>query len=190
MYLVASVCPSVCPSVRPSVSALTAWLCRVQQRAKKSYYQSMMFVCVSSSLADAVNRLLINNGSSVFFFQITKKMPLPRRKNWTRKILEFWNNLMGSLIIIKAPDSLCKLHKHDNATEYYPESAIFGIFGNFWQGFLDCSSRHLRYAYSITSMGPFSSPSRYPKFICLRDYDCLREESTKKNPVMEISIYV
>ncbi len=51
MYLVASVRPSVCPTSR---------LCRVQQRAKKSNYQSMEFVCVSNSRADAVDRLLIH----------------------------------------------------------------------------------------------------------------------------------
>ncbi len=76
MYLVASVRlsvrpfvrpsvrPSVCPSVRPSVTALAAEplvarLCRVQQRTKKSHYQSQVFVCVSSYLTDAVDRLLI-----------------------------------------------------------------------------------------------------------------------------------
>ncbi len=42
MYLVASVCPSV-----------------GQQRAKKSHYQSKVFVCVSSNHADAFDRLLI-----------------------------------------------------------------------------------------------------------------------------------
>ena len=34
-------------------------LFRVQQRAKKSHYQSRVFVCVSSDRADAVDRLLI-----------------------------------------------------------------------------------------------------------------------------------
>ncbi len=64
MYLVASVRLSVRPL---SVSALTpepfdllgAQLCRVRQRAKKSHYQSKVFVCVSNSRADAVDRLLI-----------------------------------------------------------------------------------------------------------------------------------
>ncbi len=67
---------SVRPSVRPSVSTLTAepfdlwpfWrvavdirgsLCRVRQRAKRSHYQSKVFVCVPNSRADAVDRLLI-----------------------------------------------------------------------------------------------------------------------------------
>ncbi len=51
-----SVRPSVRPSVRLSVSAR---LCRVRQRAKKSHYQSEEFVCVPNSRADAVDRLLI-----------------------------------------------------------------------------------------------------------------------------------
>ncbi len=42
-------------------SILGARLCRVQQRAKKSHYQSEVFVCVSSNRADAVDRLLIGN---------------------------------------------------------------------------------------------------------------------------------
>ncbi len=57
---------SVRPSVRPSVSALTAEpsilgarLCQVQQRAKRSYYQPKVFVCVSNNHVDAVDRLLI-----------------------------------------------------------------------------------------------------------------------------------
>ena len=37
---------SVCPSP----------LCRVQQRAKKSHYQTMVFVCVSNNRSDANNR--------------------------------------------------------------------------------------------------------------------------------------
>ena len=40
-------------------SILGARLCRVQQRARKSNYQSKVFVCVSSNRADAVDRLLI-----------------------------------------------------------------------------------------------------------------------------------
>ncbi len=40
-------------------SILGARLCRVQQRAKKSHYQSYVFVCVSSNRVDAVDRLLI-----------------------------------------------------------------------------------------------------------------------------------
>ena len=60
MYLVAS--------VRLSVTTLTAevrflacsgQLCRVQQSAKNSHYQSKLFVCVSSNHADAVDWLLI-----------------------------------------------------------------------------------------------------------------------------------
>ncbi len=35
-------------------------LCRVQQRAKKSHYQSTVFVCVSSNRADAVDLLLFD----------------------------------------------------------------------------------------------------------------------------------
>ena len=54
MHLVASVHPSVRLSVCPS-----SRLCRVQQRAKKSHYQSKVFVCVSSNLADVVDWLLI-----------------------------------------------------------------------------------------------------------------------------------
>ncbi len=44
------------PSFRLSVQPLTA---EVQQRAKKSHYQSEVFVCVLNSRADAVDRLLI-----------------------------------------------------------------------------------------------------------------------------------
>ena len=40
-------------------SIIGAGLCRVQQRAKKSHYQSKVFVCVSSNRVDAVDRLLI-----------------------------------------------------------------------------------------------------------------------------------
>ena len=68
---------NVLGSVRPSVCALnvmgqghgqicgTQWsilgarLCRVQQRAKKSHYQSKVFVCVLNNRADGVDRLLI-----------------------------------------------------------------------------------------------------------------------------------
>ncbi len=57
MYLVASVRLSVRLSVCPSVSALTAE--PFDQKAKKSHYQSKVFVCVSNSRADAVDRLLI-----------------------------------------------------------------------------------------------------------------------------------
>ncbi len=66
MYLVASVRLSVRPSVRPSALSrliLGARLCRVRQRAKKSHYQSKVFVCVSNSRADAVDRLLIEHVS-------------------------------------------------------------------------------------------------------------------------------
>ncbi len=67
MYLVASVHLSVRPFVRLSVSALTAEpfdllgarLCRVRQRAKKSHYQAKVFVCVSNSRMDAVDRLFV-----------------------------------------------------------------------------------------------------------------------------------
>ncbi len=66
MYLVASVRPSVRPFVCPSSPVWTIWplilgarLCRVQQGAKKSHYQSKMFVCVSNNRADTVDRLLI-----------------------------------------------------------------------------------------------------------------------------------
>ncbi len=55
MYLVASVRPS--PISR--LNRLT--YDRVQQRAKKSPYQSRVFVCVSSNRADAVDRLLMTN---------------------------------------------------------------------------------------------------------------------------------
>ncbi len=52
------------PSVHLSVSAepfdlLGTRLCRVRQRAKKSHYQSKVFVCVSNSRADEVDRFLI-----------------------------------------------------------------------------------------------------------------------------------
>ncbi len=60
MHLVASVHPSVRLSVCPS-----SRLCRVQQRAKKSHYQSKVFVCVRNNHVDAVNGLLIVGG---FFF--------------------------------------------------------------------------------------------------------------------------
>ena len=42
---------------------LGARLCRVQQRAKKSRYQSEVFVCESTYRADAVDRLLILEAS-------------------------------------------------------------------------------------------------------------------------------
>ena len=66
MYLIASVCPSVTAlskeqrrgSVRPSVC--------LQQRAKKSRYQSEVFVCVSTYRVDAVDRLLILQKCPVF----------------------------------------------------------------------------------------------------------------------------
>ncbi len=48
---------SVCMS---KLSCLGARLCRVQQRAKRSHYQSKMFVCVSTYCADAVDWLLLN----------------------------------------------------------------------------------------------------------------------------------
>ncbi len=57
MYLVASVRLSVCPSVRLRSHGWT--ICRVQQRVKRSHYQSVEFVCVSNSRADAVDWLLI-----------------------------------------------------------------------------------------------------------------------------------
>ena len=49
VYALGNVHPSVRPSVRPSVClsvrpSVTARLCRVQQRAKKSHYQSEVFV--------------------------------------------------------------------------------------------------------------------------------------------------
>ena len=40
-------------------SIFGARLCRVQQRAKKTHYQSEVFVCVSSNHADVVDWLLI-----------------------------------------------------------------------------------------------------------------------------------
>ncbi len=51
MYLVAS--------VRPSVSQSTLGFAECSKRAKKSHCQSGVFVCVSNSRADAVDRLLI-----------------------------------------------------------------------------------------------------------------------------------
>ena len=39
-----------------------AWLCGVQQRAKKIHYQSRVFVCVSNNRTDAVDWLLIGMG--------------------------------------------------------------------------------------------------------------------------------
>ncbi len=56
-YGIGSVCPSVCLSFRSLLAEPR--LCRVQQRAKKSDYQSAEFVCVSNCRADAVDRLLI-----------------------------------------------------------------------------------------------------------------------------------
>ncbi len=47
-------------------SILGARLCRVQQIAKKSHYQSMMFVCVSSNRTDAVDRLLIHKARLLY----------------------------------------------------------------------------------------------------------------------------
>ncbi len=41
-------------------SILGARLCHVQHRAKKTHYQSKVFVCVSNNHADVVDRLLIN----------------------------------------------------------------------------------------------------------------------------------
>ncbi len=40
---------------------------RVQQRAKKSHYQSRVFVCVSNNRADVVDRLLIIHPCSISF---------------------------------------------------------------------------------------------------------------------------
>ncbi len=40
---------------------LGAWLCRVQQRAKKSHHQSEVFVCVLNNRTDAADRLLISS---------------------------------------------------------------------------------------------------------------------------------
>ncbi len=55
MHLVAS----VCLSIRLSVCLCShSW---VQQRVKKSHYQSVEFVCVSNSHVDAVDRLLISH---------------------------------------------------------------------------------------------------------------------------------
>ncbi len=70
MYLVASVNPSVCPSSR----GWTVWprLCRVQQRAKRSHYQSEVVVCVSNNRADAVDRVLI------WKLQLVKLVKWPR----------------------------------------------------------------------------------------------------------------
>ena len=42
-------------------STLGPRLCRVQQRAKKSRYQSEVFVCVSTHCRDAVDRLLMSD---------------------------------------------------------------------------------------------------------------------------------
>ncbi len=52
---------NVLGSVRPSVRPLTAepFDLRVVQRAKRSHYQSEVFVCVSNNHADAVDQLLI-----------------------------------------------------------------------------------------------------------------------------------
>ena len=62
MYLV-SVRPFVCQGQLSGTqrSILGARLCRVQQRAKKSHYQSRVFVSVSNNRADAVDRLLIHH---------------------------------------------------------------------------------------------------------------------------------
>ncbi len=59
MHLVASMRVSACLS-KLSCLTLRAWLCRVQQRAKKiHYHQSKVFVCALNNRADAVDRLLI-----------------------------------------------------------------------------------------------------------------------------------
>ena len=74
MSLVVSICPFVCPSVRALMTKLFdlgARLCKVQQRAKESHYQSKVIVSMSviqrayaDICGDVVNWLLIQ----VFFF--------------------------------------------------------------------------------------------------------------------------
>ena len=66
MYLVASVRLSVC------------WLCRVQQRARKSCYQFEVFVCVSSYHADAVDPLLI-----IWRFALPGVLQIGKQVQWT-----------------------------------------------------------------------------------------------------------
>ncbi len=57
MYLVASIRLSVRLSVCPSVNALGFAECSKEQRRS---HQSKEFICVSSSRADAVDRLLMS----------------------------------------------------------------------------------------------------------------------------------
>ncbi len=71
---------NVLGSVRLSVgvqrSILGARLCRVQQRAKKSDYQTTVFVCVLNNCMDAVDQLLIKNHISHRWMLMTKAFGL------------------------------------------------------------------------------------------------------------------
>ncbi len=73
MYLVASV----------HQSTLSRW---VQQRAKKSHYQSRVFACVSNNRADAVNRLLI----SFWIGSVTSRTLSSTSNQQSKKINVLW----------------------------------------------------------------------------------------------------
>ena len=96
---------SVCPSVNTLTaepfdqrSILGARLCRVQQRAKKGNHQSMEFVCVSNSHADAFDRLLIGGSANRGLHEICKmfdscifiKKTRPDGRIPFRKVYTFW----------------------------------------------------------------------------------------------------
>ncbi len=62
---------NVLGSVRLSVRlSVCAWICRVQQRAKKGHYQSEEFVCVLNNRADAVDQLLIDQLTPLTYLSI------------------------------------------------------------------------------------------------------------------------
>ena len=90
MHLVASVHPSVCRFVCRGSPPL----CQVQQRAKKSRYQSKMFVCVSTYSTDAVDRILI----FVSFYT-------PSTKEYVASLIELYikNNGAVRVLVIISP---------------------------------------------------------------------------------------
>ena len=68
---------------------LGARLCRVRQRAKRSTYQSKVFVCVSNSRADAVDRLLIVKMDLAGFFLLEHFPVLGAKSGTLQKIFSF-----------------------------------------------------------------------------------------------------